>query len=86
MFLRENISPGKKFRSLHPLGVTMGSAEIESKADAIAARGIKRVAMGDRSHTFFSPKDLRDDAAEKAADEIDDTYAGFIDVKMCNPS
>lgn len=48
----------------------------------IAARGIKTVRVADRSHEYFSPKDLREYDALVAADALDDTYAGFIPVRL----
>jgi hypothetical protein len=60
--------------------------DIESTADAIAARGVKRIQVADRSHTFFSPKELREDAQLAAADDLDEDYGGFIDLTLKNPS
>lgn len=60
-------------------------AELKAAADAIALRGIKRVQVGDRSHTFLSPSEIREDAKMSAADALDDTFGGFVDVQMNYP-
>ena len=61
-------------------------AAIQAAADAIALRGIKRIQVGDRSHTFLSPKEIRDDAKSSEADALDATYGGFLNVSLENPT
>ena len=60
-------------------------AELQAAADAIALRGVKRIQVGDRSHTFLTPKEIRDDAKIAAADDLDATFGGFVDVSFENP-
>lgn len=48
----------------------------------IASRGIRSVRVGDRSHEFFTPKELRESTLLAAADLLDDTYGGFIPVQL----
>ena len=60
-------------------------AELQARADEIAYRGVKRIQVGDRSHTFFSPKELREDARMAAADDLDAEYGGLMDVIFENP-
>jgi hypothetical protein len=56
-----------------------------SKADEIAARGVKRVQMGDREHEYFSPAMLDAQTKQSAADALDDEFGGFFNVEMKNP-
>jgi hypothetical protein len=48
----------------------------------IATRGIKSVRVGDRSHEYFSPKELRELTQLEAADALDEQYGGFVNIEM----
>ena len=50
--------------------------------DEIAARGVRSIRVGDRSHEFFSPKELREASQLAAADALDDQYGCFLPIEM----
>jgi hypothetical protein len=60
----------------------MSELDIENKADEIAQRGVKRVQVEDRAHTFFSPNELLKAANQKRAEELDSTYGGKIKSRL----